>query len=146
VWFSERTLHESGAIDETVAQLTADGQTYEADGAVFLRTEAHGDDKDRVLVRSDGRPTYFAADCAYIRDKWARVTGHGEDTRVAPGSAGGRRLIYLLGADHHGYVARLKAVAACLGIPVDRVEVRSGSSSTCCATASRSGCRSAPAS
>jgi arginyl-tRNA synthetase len=117
VWFSERTLHESGAIDETVAQLTANGETYEQDGALFLRTEHHGDDKDRVLVRSDGRPTYFAADCAYIRDKWARV----EDR-----SGGGGRLIYLLGADHHGYVARLRAVAACLGIPVDRVEVPIG--------------------
>jgi arginyl-tRNA synthetase len=116
VWFSERGLHESGAIDETIAQLTANGETYEADGATFLRTEAHGDDKDRVLVRADGRPTYFAADCAYIRDKWARVGGTG----------GGGRLIYLLGADHHGYVARLKAVAACLGIPVDRVEVPIG--------------------
>jgi arginyl-tRNA synthetase len=117
VWFSERSLHESGAIDATIAQLTANGETYEADGAVFLRTEAHGDDKDRVLVRADGRPTYFAADCAYIRDKWARVEGH---------SGGGGRLIYLLGADHHGYVARLQAVAACLGIPVDRVEVPIG--------------------
>ncbi|MEX1177398.1 MAG: arginine--tRNA ligase [Nitriliruptor sp.] len=117
VWFSERTLHDSGAIERTVAELTADGQTYETDGAVFLRTEVHGDDKDRVLVRSDGRPTYFAADCAYIRDKWARVDGQ---------SGGGGRLIYLLGADHHGYVARLKAVAACLGIPGDRVEVPIG--------------------
>jgi arginyl-tRNA synthetase len=117
VWFSERTLHDSGAIEETVAQLTANGETYEQDGAIFLRTEAHGDDKDRVLVRSDGRPTYFAADCAYIRDKWARVDGR---------TGGGGRLIYLLGADHHGYVARLKAVAACLEIPVDRVEVPIG--------------------
>jgi arginyl-tRNA synthetase len=117
VWFSERTLHESGAIERTIAELTANGATYETDGAVFLRTEAHGDDKDRVLVRSDGRPTYFAADCAYIRDKWTRVSG---------GTAGGGRLIYLLGADHHGYVARLHAAAACLGIPVDRIEIRIG--------------------
>ncbi len=121
VWFSEASLHESGAIAATIAQLTADGQTYEQDGAVFLRTGSHGDDKDRVLVRSDGRPTYFAADCAYIRDKWDRVSGGDEG-----GSGGGGRLIYLLGADHHGYVARLHAAAACLGIPVDRVEIRIG--------------------
>jgi arginyl-tRNA synthetase len=132
VWFSERTLHDSGAIRATVAELTANGETYEQDGAVFLRTEQHGDDKDRVLVRSDGRPTYFAADCAYIRDKWARVTGQGEDATPGHGGArsggtgGGGRLIYLLGADHHGYVARLLAAAACLGIPVDRVEIRIG--------------------
>jgi arginyl-tRNA synthetase len=93
--------------------------TYEQDGAVFLRTTEHGDDKDRVLVRSDGRPTYFAADCGYLRDKWRRVTA--DDTAATTG-----RLYYLLGADHHGYVARLKAAAACLGLPADRVEVRIG--------------------
>jgi arginyl-tRNA synthetase len=118
VWFSEGWLHTAGAIAATVEHLTAGGQTYVADDAVFLRTEAHGDDKDRVLIRSDGRPTYFAADCAYLRDKWARTSGadHG----------GGARLIYILGADHHGYVARLYAAAACLDIPVDRVEIRIG--------------------
>jgi arginyl-tRNA synthetase len=120
VWYSERQgLHASGAIEATIAELTARGETYEAEGAVFLRTEAHGDDKDRVVVRSDGRPTYFAADCAYMRDKWARVT-HDEEA-----GAGGR-LFYLLGADHHGYVGRLKAAAACLGIPPERLEVRIG--------------------
>jgi arginyl-tRNA synthetase len=118
VWFSERTLHEGGAIRATIEQLTADGRTYEADGAVFLRTEEHGDDKDRVLVRSDGRPTYFAADCAYMRDKWTRACD--------VGAGGGARLYYLLGADHHGYVGRLLAAAACLGIPTDRVEIRIG--------------------
>jgi arginyl-tRNA synthetase len=117
-WFSERTLHERGEIQATIEQLTADGRTYETDGAVFLRTEEHGDDKDRVLVRSDGRPTYFAADCAYMRDKWSRAA----EVDVA----GGPRLFYLLGADHHGYVARLQAAAACLGIPPDRIEVRIG--------------------
>jgi arginyl-tRNA synthetase len=118
VWFSERTLHEGGAIRATIEQLTSGGRTYETDGAVFLRTEEHGDDKDRVLVRSDGRPTYFAADCAYMRDKWARA--------VDVGAGGGARLYYLLGADHHGYVGRLLAAAACLGIPTDRVEIRIG--------------------
>ncbi|MTV26041.1 arginine--tRNA ligase [Nitriliruptoraceae bacterium ZYF776] len=120
VWFSERSLHDGGAISATVAQLTNDGRTYEQDGATFLRTTEFGDDKDRVLVRSDGRPTYFAADCAYLRDKWSRVT-----EAAGEGSAGGR-LIYLLGADHHGYVARLKAAAVCLAIPEDRVEIRIG--------------------
>jgi arginyl-tRNA synthetase len=118
LWFSERSLHDTGAIQGTIEQLTADGRTYEADGAVFLRTEEHGDDKDRVLVRSDGRPTYFAADCAYLRDKWQRAE--------AVGTGGGPRLYYLLGADHHGYVGRLLAAAACLGIPTDRIEIRIG--------------------
>jgi arginyl-tRNA synthetase len=110
-WFSElHGLHLSGQVVAAIDELRTRGHTYEADGALFLRTEQHGDDKDRVLVRSDGRPTYFAADCAYLRDKWSRAD----------------RLLYLLGADHHGYVARLKAAAACLDIPPDRVEVRIG--------------------
>ena len=111
VWFSEREgLHRTGAVEKTVAELAAAGRSYEHDGAVFLRTQEYGDDKDRVLVRSDGRPTYFAADCAYLREKWTRSD----------------RLYYLLGADHHGYVGRLKAAAACLGIPEERVEIRIG--------------------
>ena len=111
VWFSEREgLHETGAIEATLEELTARGEAYEAEGALFLRTTDHGDDKDRVLRRSDGRPTYFAADCAYLRDKWSRAD----------------ELYYLLGADHHGYVDRLKAAAACLGVPPDRVEIRIG--------------------
>ncbi len=111
VWFSEREgLHDSGAIGQAIDDLRERGVTYEQDGALFLRTSGHGDDKDRVLVRSDGRPTYFAADCAYLRDKWARAD----------------RLFYLLGADHHGYVGRLKAAAACLGIPPEQVEIRIG--------------------
>ena len=110
-WFSERDgLHGSGAVEATVAELRERGQAYEADGALFLRTSDHGDDKDRVLVRSDGRPTYFAADCAYLRDKASRAD----------------HLFYLLGADHHGYVARLHAAAACLGIDPDTVEIRIG--------------------
>ena len=82
--------------------------TYEADGAVWARTSAHGDDKDRVLIRSTGEPTYFGADAAYIRRK---LTG------------GFDRLVYVLGADHHGYVARLQALAEMLGRPRDAVEV-----------------------
>lgn len=110
-WFSERDLHDRGAVDAAVDALRENGHVYEQDGATFLRTAAFGDDKDRVLVRSDGRPTYFAADCAYLRDKWRR---------------GFTRLVYLLGADHHGYVARLEAAAAALGIPADQLEVSIG--------------------
>ncbi len=91
-------------IPEALAAL----ETYEADGAVWARTSAHGDDKDRVVVRSDGTHTYFAADAAYIRRKFAR---------------GFDRLVYVLGADHHGYVARLAALAEMLGHPRDAVEV-----------------------
>jgi arginyl-tRNA synthetase len=82
--------------------------TYEADGALWARTSAHGDDKDRVLVRSDGEPTYYAKDAAYVRRKYAR---------------GFDRLVYVLGADHHGYVARLQALAEMLGYPRESLEV-----------------------
>ena len=82
--------------------------TYEADGALWARTTAHGDDKDRVLVRSNGQSTYFAFDAAYIRRKYAR---------------GFERLVYVLGADHHGYVARLQALAEMLGHARESVEV-----------------------
>ncbi len=110
-WFSEREgLHESGAIERVVALLGERGMTYEQDDALFLRTTDHGDDKDRVLVRGDGRPTYFAADCAYMQSKAERADV----------------LWYLLGADHHGYVGRLKAVAGSLGIDPERVEIRIG--------------------
>jgi arginyl-tRNA synthetase len=109
VYFSERTLHENGEIAESVVRLREQGHVYEADGAVWLRTTEFGDDKDRVLVRSDGRPTYFNADCAYYLDKRRR---------------GADRVVYLLGADHHGYVNRLRAIAACFGDdPDETVEV-----------------------
>ena len=108
VWFSERTLHDSGAIERAVERLRAGGHVDEVDGALFLRTTAFGDDKDRVLIRSDGRPTYFAADCAYMLSKAER---------------GATRAIYLLGADHHGYVRRLQAVAQALGLGQDWLEV-----------------------
>ena len=111
VWFSERErLHDTGQVADVVAHLDGLGQTYVEDGAVFLRTEQFGDQKDRVIRRSDGRPTYFAADCAYMLDKWSRAD----------------HLFYLLGADHHGYVDRLKAAARCLEIPADAMEIRIG--------------------
>ncbi|MBM3679502.1 MAG: arginine--tRNA ligase [Actinobacteria bacterium] len=91
-------------VDAALAQL----ETFEQDGAVWARTSAHGDDQDRVVVRSNGEPTYFAADAAYIRRKYAR---------------GFERLIYVLGADHHGYVGRLQALAEMYGRPRDSVEV-----------------------
>jgi arginyl-tRNA synthetase len=100
VWFSEKQLHESGAIEDAVARLRELGHIDDRDGAVWLRTTDFGDDKDRVLVRANGEPTYFAADAAYYLSKKDR---------------GFTEKIYLLGADHHGYVGRLKAIAACAG-------------------------------
>ena len=100
VWYSERSLHESGAVDRGMAKLREQGHVFEEDGAVWLRTTDFSDDKDRVLIKADGELTYFASDTAYYVDKRAR----GFDICV-----------YLLGADHHGYVNRLRAVAACAG-------------------------------
>ena len=100
VWYSERSLHSSGAVDRGFAKLREQGHMYERDGAVWLRTSDFDDDKDRVLVKADGELTYFASDTAYYVDKRAR----GFDS-----------CLYLLGADHHGYVNRLRAVAACAG-------------------------------
>ncbi|MGN6605455.1 MAG: arginine--tRNA ligase [Jatrophihabitans sp.] len=105
VWFSERTMHESGAVDAAIDRLREQGHVYDADGAVWLRTTGFGDDKDRVLVRSNGEKTYFAADAAYYLDKRGR---------------GFERLVYMLGADHHGYVNRVRAIAACAGDDPDQ--------------------------
>jgi arginyl-tRNA synthetase len=117
-WFSERSLHEErtgddGAprpseVQEAFAVLAEQGRTYEQDGALFLRTTDSGDDKDRVLVRADGRPTYFASDVAYHHDK--RVRGYD-------------RVIDVLGADHHGYVARIEAAFVALGGDRERIEL-----------------------
>ena len=112
VWASERALHESGAVDRGMAKLRRQGHVYESDGAVWLRTTEFGDDKDRVLIKADGELTYFASDTAYYIDKRER----GFDI-----------CLYLLGADHHGYVGRLKAVAACAGDDPDfNIEVPIG--------------------
>ena len=100
VWSSERALYDSGAVERGLDTLRSQGHVFELDGAVWLRTTDFGDDKDRVLVKSDGELTYFTADTAYYVDKRAR----GFDV-----------CIYLLGADHHGYVNRLRAVAMCAG-------------------------------
>jgi arginyl-tRNA synthetase len=112
VWFSERTLHDSGAVETAVERLREQGHVYDSEGAVWLRTTDFGDDKDRVLIRSDGSPTYFAADAAYYLSKKDR---------------GFPEKIYMLGADHHGYVQRLKAIAACAGDDPERnIEVLIG--------------------
>jgi arginyl-tRNA synthetase len=112
VWFSERSLHEQGSIDHALSELRAQGHVYEHDGAVWLRTTDFGDDKDRVLVKRDGSTTYLAADAAYYIDKRER---------------GFDKCIYLLGADHHGYIGRLKAIAACAGDdPDEHIEVLIG--------------------
>ena len=100
VWYSERTLHDSGAVDRGFAKLREQGHVYEEGGATWLRTTDFDDDKDRVMVKADGELTYFASDTAYYVDKRSR---------------GFDLCIYLLGADHHGYVNRLRAVAACAG-------------------------------
>lgn len=112
VWSSERGLHESGAVPKAMSRLREQGHVYESDGAVWLRTSTFGDDKDRVLIKADGELTYFASDTAYYLDKRTR----GFDTAI-----------YLLGADHHGYVNRLRAVAACAGDDPDvNVEILIG--------------------
>jgi arginyl-tRNA synthetase len=100
VYFSERTLHETAALEKAIARLREQGHVYEADGAVWLRTTDFGDDKDRVLVKRDGEPTYFAADCAYYLDKRER---------------GFDKVVIMLGADHTGYVGRYKALVAAMG-------------------------------
>ena len=105
VWFSERRLHEDGKVDHALEVLDKQGHLFEADGALWMRTTDFGDDKDRVLRRSNGELTYFASDTAYYVDKRER----GADT-----------CLYLLGADHHGYVGRLKAMAACAGDDPER--------------------------
>ena len=100
IWFSERSLHSGDALSKALETLKSQGHVYEAEGATWLRTTDFGDDKDRVLVKSGGELTYFSSDTAYYLDKRRR----GFDI-----------CIYMLGADHHGYVGRLKATAACAG-------------------------------
>jgi arginyl-tRNA synthetase len=112
VWFSENELHDGGAVEQAVARLREQGHVYDEDGAVWLRTTDFTDDKDRVLIRADGVPTYFAADAAYYLSKKDR---------------GFTEKIYLLGADHHGYIGRLKAIASAAGDDADlNIDVRIG--------------------
>ncbi len=112
VWFSERSLHDSGAVQHGLEKLRAQGHVFEEAGAVWLRTTDFGDDKDRVIIKEDGDLTYFASDTAYYINKRER----GFDI-----------CIYMLGADHHGYIHRLKATAACAGDNPDyNVEIMIG--------------------
>ncbi|HEV8681225.1 MAG TPA: arginine--tRNA ligase [Actinomycetota bacterium] len=106
-WFRETTLRAEGRIDQAIQLLKDRELAYEDDGAIWFRSTRFGDEKDRVLVRSNGEPTYFAADCAYLREKFAR---------------GFDRLIYVWGADHHGTMKRLVGAAQAFGYEVDRVE------------------------
>lgn len=106
LWQSEQALHDGGQVESDIAHLSELGLTYEKDGALFFRASAFGDDKDRVLRRTDGRPTYYGADVAYHYEKLKRAD----------------RVIDILGPDHHGYIGRLKGLATALGYP-NRLDV-----------------------
>ena len=108
VWFSERSLYERGLVEKLIEELKGKGYVYEAEGALWLKTSEFGDDKDRVLRKSDGSYTYFSSDIAYHWDKFKR---------------GFEKVIDLWGADHHGYVPRVKAALRMLNIPEDWLEV-----------------------
>jgi arginyl-tRNA synthetase len=112
VYFHEQTLHDSGAVQRAITRLTEMGNTYEADGALWLRSKKYGDEKDRVIVRSDGRPAYISGDLAYYLDKRER---------------GFDLVVIMLGADHHGYVGRLMAMCQAFGDkPHENLEVLIG--------------------
>ncbi|MBQ0896503.1 arginine--tRNA ligase [Micromonospora purpureochromogenes] len=104
-YFNEKDLHDRGELDHALNRLREQGHLYESEGATWLRTTDFGDDKDRVLRKSNGEWTYFAADCAYYLDKRER---------------GFERVVIMLGADHHGYIGRMKAMAACFGDDPER--------------------------
>jgi arginyl-tRNA synthetase len=112
VYFHESSLHESGAVSRAVGRLREQGHIFEKEGAVWLRTTDFGDDKDRVVIKSDGEPAYISGDLAYYLDKRER---------------GFDRVVIMLGADHHGYVARLMAMCACFGdVPGKNLEILIG--------------------
>lgn len=107
-WFSEQSLKDCGAVDSTIERLQAAKQIYDQDGTLWFRSTRFGDEKDRVVVRDNGAATYFASDIAYVDEKFSR---------------GFERVIYVWGADHHGYIARLKAATEALGHDSDKVEI-----------------------
>ncbi|GAA1651290.1 arginine--tRNA ligase [Nocardia ninae] len=111
VFFNESSLFESGAVEQAVAKLTESGDLYEKDGAWWIASSEYGDDQDRVVIKSDGKPAYVAGDIAYFQNKRAR---------------GFDLCIYMLGADHHGYIGRLKAIASVSGEDPATVEVLIG--------------------
>jgi arginyl-tRNA synthetase len=108
-WFSERSLNDDGSIERALAKLRESGHAYLKDGALWFRSTTFGDEKDRVMVRENGARTYFASDVAYVFNKLERGFTH---------------LLYVLGADHHGYIARVRAVLLALGGPAESFEVR----------------------
>ena len=108
VWKSEGSLHSEGWVDRAIELLRAGGHLYEQDGALWFRSTTFGDDKDRVLIRSTGEPTYFAADVGYVVEKLSRGFDH---------------LIYIWGVDHHGYITRTRGAAEAMGFDPARVEV-----------------------
>ena len=108
VWTSEARLHDEGWVDRAVERLREHGHVYEQDGALWFRSTEFGDDKDRVIYRSDGRPTYFAADIGYVTEKFSRGFDH---------------LIYIWGADHHGTVARVRNAATAMGYDRESVQI-----------------------
>ncbi len=109
VWTSEARLHDEGWVGRAVERLRERGHVYDLDGAIWFRSTAFGDDKDRVIIRSNGEPTYFAADIGYVTEKFSRGFDH---------------LIYIWGADHHGTVARVRNAAAAMGYDQDAVEMK----------------------
>ena len=111
VYFHENSLFESGAVEKSIQKLKDNGKLYEAEGAWWLKSTEYGDDKDRVVIKSDGNAAYIAGDIAYVADKFDR----GHDLAI-----------YMLGADHHGYIARLRASAQALGYDPEAVEVLIG--------------------
>jgi arginyl-tRNA synthetase len=108
VWTTEASLHEGGWVERAIERLRAGGHVFELDGAIWFRSTAFGDDKDRVIIRSDGRPTYFAADIGYVTEKFSRGFDH---------------LIYVWGADHHGTVARVRNAAQAMGYDENAVQM-----------------------
>jgi arginyl-tRNA synthetase len=108
VWTTEGSLHSGGWVGRAIEQLRAGGHLYEQDGALWFRSTALGDDKDRVVIRSNGEPTYFAADIGYVVEKFSRGFDH---------------LIYVWGTDHHGTVARVRNAAAAMGFDREAVEM-----------------------